>query len=69
MCKGHCVEFSPELAVLEVDCRNPTYYGVGVRYPDDLYEPNEAESRAVVVAAKRVYDSVLEHLKSAAEQS
>lgn len=50
-----CVQFEPGLAVLEEDCRRLTYYAVAARYPDDLYEPNEADGRAMVAAAQRLH--------------
>jgi HEPN domain-containing protein len=48
------VQFFPELAGLEADCRELTFYSRGSRYPDDLYEPSEADARRVVAAAHRV---------------
>ena len=47
------------LAVLESDCRKLTSYGVAARYPDDLFEPEEADGRDVVAAAHRVRTKIL----------
>lgn len=47
------------LATLESDCRKLTSYGVAARYPDDLFEPDEADGRDVVAAAHRVRTKIL----------
>jgi HEPN domain-containing protein len=49
-----CVEHETGLRGLEGDCRLLTSYGVAARYPDDLFEPGEADGRELVVAAHRV---------------
>lgn len=54
-----CVAFAPDLADLEADCRNLTYFAVSTRYPDDLYEPEEADGRAMNEAARRVRQRIL----------
>src|SRR4051794_9250585 len=41
-----CAGFERKLRVLEIDCRSLTTYAVSTRYPDDLYEPGEADGRA-----------------------
>lgn len=55
----HCVMVAPELAELEPDCQALTYYAVAVRYPDDLYEPTEAEGRRMIAAMRRVRNRLL----------
>lgn len=54
-----CVECEAGLTSLESDCRKLTSYGVAARYPDDLFEPGEADGRDVVEAAYRVRTKVL----------
>lgn len=41
---AQAVEVAPGLAELEADCRRLTAYGVGARYPDDLFQPTESEA-------------------------
>jgi len=57
-----CSEINPSLAGLEEDCRDLTFFAVSARYPDDLYEPDEADGRAMVAAVGRVRKSVLDTL-------
>lgn len=54
-----CVECDAGLTALESDCRKLTSYGVAARYPDDLFEPGEADGRDVVEAAYRVRTKIL----------
>ena len=54
-----CVECDAGLTPLESDCRKLTSYGVAARYPDDLFEPGEADGRDVVAAAYRVRTKIL----------
>jgi HEPN domain-containing protein len=54
-----CVECDAGLADLESDCRKLTSYGVAARYPDDLFEPGEADGRDVVAAAHRIRTKIL----------
>ncbi|MCP9449550.1 MAG: HEPN domain-containing protein [Nitrospira sp.] len=54
-----CVECDARLADLESDCRKLTTHGVAARYPDDLFEPEEADGRDVVAAAYRVRTKIL----------
>jgi HEPN domain-containing protein len=61
----HCAEYDAGLAALESDCRKLTSYGVAARYPGDLFEPSEAESRDVVAAAQRVRKTILALLPQA----
>jgi HEPN domain-containing protein len=56
------VEVNPELSNLEGDCRRLTYYAVSARYPDDHYEPDEQDGRAMNAAARRVVERVMVHL-------
>jgi len=58
---ARCVEFQPELASLESDCRQLTVYAVSSRYPDDLFEPSRADALLVVESAKRVREQILIH--------
>lgn len=54
-----CVEVEPALASREHDCRRLSYYATASRYPDDLYEPTEADGREMVAATRRVRDCIL----------
>lgn len=54
-----CVDAGADLGDLEEDCRNLTFFAVSARYPDDLYEPDEADGRSMTAAAYRVRDRVL----------
>ena len=53
------VECDGSFTGLEVDCRKLTSYGVAARYPNDLFEPSEADGRDVVAAAHRVCTKIL----------
>ncbi|MEW6200143.1 MAG: HEPN domain-containing protein [Planctomycetota bacterium] len=57
-----CARIDATLSPLEPDCQRLTYYAVGARYPDDLYEPDEAAGRAMVAASQRVWSAVLTRL-------
>jgi HEPN domain-containing protein len=59
---AHCVECEADLAPLESDCRMLTSYGIAARYPDDLFEPGEADGRDVIAAAYRVRTKILTFL-------
>jgi HEPN domain-containing protein len=56
---AQCVECDGSFIGLETDCRKLTSYGVAARYPDDLFEPSEADGRDVVAAAHRVRTKIL----------
>lgn len=56
---ARCVEIYPGLSDLEEDCRRLTYYAVSARYPDDHYEPDERDGRAMDAAARRVVERVI----------
>jgi len=56
---ARCVEINPGLSDLEDDSRRLTYYAVSVRYPDDHYEPDEHDGRAMNGAARRVVARVI----------
>jgi len=56
---AQCVECDGSFFRLETDCRKLTSYGVAARYPDDLFEPGEADGRDVVAAAYRVRSKIL----------
>ncbi len=47
------VRYAASLADLEKDCRNLTYFAVSTRYPDDLFEAEEADGREMADAARR----------------
>ena len=57
-----CVDAGGNLDDLEGECRDLTFFAVSARYPDDLYEPDEADGRAMTAAAYRVRDRVLDLL-------
>ncbi|MEW6542893.1 MAG: HEPN domain-containing protein [Nitrospirota bacterium] len=59
---AQCVECDAGLAALESDCRKLTAYGMAARYPDDLFDPSEADGRDVVAAAHRVRTEILARL-------
>ena len=59
---ARCVDTGADLRDLEGDCRDLTFFAVSARYPDDLYEPDEADGRAMTAAAHRVRDRVLDLL-------
>jgi len=50
---------NPALSSLEADCRVLTAYGSSERYPSDLGDPEEADARRMVDAARRVRAAVL----------
>ena len=52
------VELDSGLSDLEEDCRKLTYYAVGARYPDDLYEADENDSREMIGASQRIRDGI-----------
>lgn len=60
---ARCVQLLPGLAELEAACRELTPYAVIVRYPDDLFEPTQADGHKVVATAERVYLFLLHYLK------
>lgn len=55
---ARCAEHAPGLADLETDCRTLAAFAVAARYPDDLYEPDEADGRRTAEMARRVRDRV-----------
>ncbi len=57
-----CVWIEEKLRLLENDCQQLTYYAVSVRYPSDLFEPEEEDGRSLVDAALRVREEVLRWL-------
>ncbi len=57
-----CVASDPGLAELESDCRKLTYYAVGSRYPDTLYEPDADDGRHMVDAMQRIRVAILSRL-------
>lgn len=57
-----CVAIDPSLADLENDCRKLTYYAIGSRYPDTLYEPDEDDGRQMVTAMHRIRTAVVSRL-------
>ena len=54
-----CIDAGARLDDLEEDCRDLTFFAVSARYPDDLYEPDETDGRAMTAAAYRVRGRVL----------
>lgn len=63
---GACQQFDAYLASQEVDCRQLSAFAVATRYPDDLFEPTEADGRAMVDAMRRVRTEVLSHMPAPA---
>lgn len=59
---AQCVIFDQSLAVLEVDCRALTSFGIVSRYPDDVFEPDETDGREMIEAAQRVRKTILSKL-------
>jgi len=57
-----CVQIDQELGDLEGDCRLLTYFAVAVRYPSDIFEPGEEDSRPLFEAAQRVRKEILARL-------
>jgi HEPN domain-containing protein len=55
---AQCVDIDRSLCDLEADCRKLTSYGVAARYPDDLFEPGEADARELS-AARRLRTRIL----------
>ena len=51
---AQCAEHAPSLADLEADCRVLASFAVTSRYPDDLFEPDEADGRRTADMAQRV---------------
>jgi HEPN domain-containing protein len=51
---ARCVEIATGLTALEGDCRSLTYYAVGSRYPDDLFDPEEGDARAMLEALRHI---------------
>ncbi|MEX2490909.1 MAG: hypothetical protein WD425_04020 [Nitrospirales bacterium] len=54
--------YDQSLTALEADCRALTSFGVASCYPDDVFEPDEADGRAMVEAAQRVRTAILAKL-------
>jgi HEPN domain-containing protein len=57
-----CVSADATLVDVESDCRDLTYFAVGARYPEDLFEPTEDDGRRMVAACLRVRKRILESL-------
>jgi HEPN domain-containing protein len=60
-----CVAIDPGLADLESNCRRLTYYAVGSRYPDTLYEPGAEDGRRMVDAMHRIRVAIVSRLPPA----
>jgi len=56
---AQCAALDQSLASLEDDCRRLTYYAIGSRYPDTLYEPDEDDGRLMVDAMHRIRDAIV----------
>jgi len=54
---------------LETDCRKISAYAVGVRYPDELFEPGKDEGLSATRAANRVVEMVRELLPQDSRES
>jgi hypothetical protein len=59
---AECVAIDASLTPLEHDCRQLTYNAISSRYPDALFEPTEADGRAMVAAMHRVGTELLARL-------
>ena len=55
-----CVEVAPDLRKLEGVCQKLTYFSVGVRYPDDLYEPTEQDARQLVADVRLLRSTIFD---------
>ncbi|HEX5505971.1 MAG TPA: hypothetical protein VFW96_25360 [Thermomicrobiales bacterium] len=56
------MEVETSLTALVEDCRRLNAYAVEARYPEQLFDPGEAEGRAMAAAAYRVRVAVLARL-------
>ena len=61
---ARCIDLDRDLKVAEEDCRRLTVYGIGSRYPDDLFEPSKEEALEMLEAAKSVQEQVLRRLSA-----
>ena len=52
--KTACARIEPSLEDLEHDCARLNAYSVGVRYPDDVFEPVEMDGIDAHSAARRI---------------
>ena len=59
---GECVERESELVSLSEACETLNVFSVDVRYPTDIYEPDEAEARKAHEAAEHLHGAVLRRL-------
>lgn len=59
---AQCAEVDRSLVTFEADCHKLTSFGVASRYPDDLFEPTEADTRQLVEAAQRIRTAILGRL-------
>lgn len=59
---AQCAEVDRSVATFEADCHKLTSFGVASRYPDDLFEPTEADTRQLVEAAQRIRSAILSRL-------
>ena len=57
-----CSALDDRFSRLETDCREISAYAVGVRYPDELFEPGKDEGLRAASAANRVVEMVKEFL-------
>ncbi len=51
---SRCESHDAALGVLVPSCERLTYYGVHVRYPEDIYEPTENEARDLAEFASNI---------------
>lgn len=55
-------ELAPELLPMEDDLEEISEYGVGVRYPDDFYEPTIEEARQAYDVAVNIQSIIVDKI-------
>ena len=59
---AECVALDASLSDLEPDCRQLAALALGVRYPEDIFEPSEEDARSMMRMALSVRDRILAKL-------
>ena len=63
---AECTRIEPALAFLEEDCRRLTFFAVSVRYPGDVFDPEEKDGREMAALAERVRAEITARLPGCA---